>query len=769
MSDTTENTNELDSYGVWVKNNNQEGADDDLNFADSLDLPDFEESDEIVESDFSDMFKEDDTLNLDASSDDTTLTDDELMNITSGDGIQIEETAAEDNSDIDDISFDSLEENSVSDADLSSFEDTEIEEPAAEEPETEAVEDNAPSEEPAIEEMDLGDFGVEDSAGSDESEEEISLDDFMDSGFSDESVASGNNGFAADAAPASGDSEEVSLDDFVDMSEFGMEEEAPKKEETITDEKPLDMDISFDSSADSIQTEANDTEPVDDEGFQEDEFTAAAEAESETVEVSNSGNDIESEEVDLADFGIDADAEETPVTQDVEGEKSKETVVDYDLSVGDGNMNAAPIVNEIKSTSPVEDIEEVVEIEDAAPAESAGAPVDNSLLQQIVADLSNLKDEINTLKNNLEEMKSAPSSGVISEEIAVDDTEIDDSKEDTGFFSGDDGDDTIALSTDELSNILNTADFSQDEGVDAAAEDDFATEEPPAEEPPAEEPPAEEPAVEETDTFAENDAEVGEEISEEAIGAISDEASDISFDFGEENLSEPNLDDIEIDEEVLEDDLPDEIEISKEDDILVESSSSDFMDSVQDTTDEHQPEEGVVEEAVEDDAFSTVDNVFEEEAPAPEVEVTEEPAVEETAIEEDFAADETVVEEEPIVEEEPVVVEETPIEDETFVEEPVVDEAPVAEAANAFIENDFVSHEDDNNELTDSNIDYLTTEEDKADDTVDENAELKKDIKSVLLYMDQLLENLPEEKIVEFAKSDEFTTYKKLFSELGLS
>ncbi len=759
MSDTTENTNELDSYGVWVKNNNQEEANDDLNFADSLDLPDFEESDEIVESDFSDMFKEDDTLNLDASSDDTTLTDDELMNITSGDGIQIEETAAEDNSDIDDISFDSLEENSVSDADLSSFEDTEIEEPAAEEPETEAVEDNAPSEEPAIEEMDLGDFGVEDSAGSDESEEEISLDDFMDSGFSDESVASGNNGFAADAAPASGDSEEVSLDDFVDMSEFGMEEEAPKKEETITDEKPLDMDISFDSSADSIQTEANDTEPVDDEGFQEDEFTAASEAESETVEVSNSGNDIESEEVDLADFGIDADAEETPVTQDVEGEKSKETVVDYDLSVGDGNMNAAPVVNEIKSTSPVEDIEEVVEIEDAAPAESAGTTVDNSLLQQIVADLSNLKDEINTLKNNLEEMKSAPSSGVISEEIAVDDTEIDDSKEDTGFFSGDDGDDTIALSTDELSNILNTADFSQDEGVDAAAEDDFATEEPPAEEP----------AVEETDTFAQNDAEVGEEISEEAIGAISDEASDISFDFGEENLSEPNLDDIEIDEEVLEDDLPDEIEISKEDDILVESSSSDFMDSVQDTTDEHQPEEGVVEEAVEDDAFSTVDNVFEEEAPAPEVEVTEEPAVEETVIEEDFAADETVVEEEPIVEEEPVVVEETPIEDETFVEEPVVDEAPVAEAANTFIENDFVSHEDDNNELTDSNIDYLTTEEDKADDTVDENAELKKDIKSVLLYMDQLLENLPEEKIVEFAKSDEFTTYKKLFSELGLS
>ena len=113
--------------------------------------------------------------------------------------------------------------------------------------------------------------------------------------------------------------------------------------------------------------------------------------------------------------------------------------------------------------------------------------------------------------------------------------------------------------------------------------------------------------------------------------------------------------------------------------------------------------------------------------------------------------------------EEPVVVDEPAIEDETFVEEPVV-----AAEENAFMENDFVSHEDDNNELTDSNIDYLTTEE-KTEDSGDENAELKKDIKSVLLYMDQLLENLPEEKIVEFAKSDEFTTYKKLFSELGLS
>jgi hypothetical protein len=45
---------------------------------------------------------------------------------------------------------------------------------------------------------------------------------------------------------------------------------------------------------------------------------------------------------------------------------------------------------------------------------------------------------------------------------------------------------------------------------------------------------------------------------------------------------------------------------------------------------------------------------------------------------------------------------------------------------------------------------------------------LKNELRSVLSYMDQLLESLPEEKIEEFAKSEQFNTYKKLFEELGL-
>jgi hypothetical protein len=34
--------------------------------------------------------------------------------------------------------------------------------------------------------------------------------------------------------------------------------------------------------------------------------------------------------------------------------------------------------------------------------------------------------------------------------------------------------------------------------------------------------------------------------------------------------------------------------------------------------------------------------------------------------------------------------------------------------------------------------------------------------------MDRLLEALPEEKIEEFARSKQFDTYKKIFTELGL-
>jgi hypothetical protein len=45
---------------------------------------------------------------------------------------------------------------------------------------------------------------------------------------------------------------------------------------------------------------------------------------------------------------------------------------------------------------------------------------------------------------------------------------------------------------------------------------------------------------------------------------------------------------------------------------------------------------------------------------------------------------------------------------------------------------------------------------------------IKMELRDVLVYMDKLLEALPEEKIDEFVQSEHYATYKRLFEELGI-
>jgi len=56
----------------------------------------------------------------------------------------------------------------------------------------------------------------------------------------------------------------------------------------------------------------------------------------------------------------------------------------------------------------------------------------------------------------------------------------------------------------------------------------------------------------------------------------------------------------------------------------------------------------------------------------------------------------------------------------------------------------------------------------KAPESPEIPSNLKHELKTVLSYMDQLLESLPDDKIEEFARSEHYDTYKKLFKELGL-
>ncbi|MCL2270279.1 MAG: hypothetical protein FWC24_02940 [Treponema sp.] len=64
--------------------------------------------------------------------------------------------------------------------------------------------------------------------------------------------------------------------------------------------------------------------------------------------------------------------------------------------------------------------------------------------------------------------------------------------------------------------------------------------------------------------------------------------------------------------------------------------------------------------------------------------------------------------------------------------------------------------------------DAVVKTDEAAGDDPDISAGMKSDLKNVLQYMDHLLESLPEDKIEEFAKSEYFDSYKKIFKDLGL-
>jgi hypothetical protein len=90
--------------------------------------------------------------------------------------------------------------------------------------------------------------------------------------------------------------------------------------------------------------------------------------------------------------------------------------------------------------------------------------------------------------------------------------------------------------------------------------------------------------------------------------------------------------------------------------------------------------------------------------------------------------------------------------------------SPYDDDLEAFIEEELAAAED-----TGKNNDFTAKpEKSPAGTDNDFPSGMKDELKKVLSYMDHLLESLPEEKIEEFAKSEYFDTYKKLFKELGL-
>ena len=1007
MSDSTDTTKELDNYGVWVKtppkdaSQTSEGSDFQLD----TDLPDFSDLDMNTSASATDASAEpsiSEDFNFDS------LPEDSVVNET-----PVSVTEEPDFSDITDSGTSEVDsvKSDLTD-DVTGFEEV-------------SFDSNEISSE-SSEELSIDDF-MSDSSESSGGEEEISLDDFMDGDFTDP-----NPGATPAPSPVSSmEDGEISLDDFFDDDTTISKE----KEDDVANDEALDIDLSFtDEEVPTVEeSEIIDETPAEDENSTEntefsettefdDMFSSLGESEakttSEETEISmdefgisdsaptesNSGSS--SEEIDLSDFGIDSDAEETAVHQDVQAAK-KNLVVDYDLSISDEDETKEM---QISSTVPEKS-------ESAVAVPENSSIVSNSILEQIMSELSGLKNEINNLKTDFETLKNCKvadhTSGItetevpeVNEEAAVEipetieespeafadipetieetpeafadipesieetpeafadipetieespeafadipetieetpeafadipesieespkaltdipetieetpveitenDTSSPDSMEEiqipvpeknedssNGFFGTDDEDETIALSGDELNNIMITADFAETEETvennEAVYDDDTETEsvtEPASESEKTEESPFDFPATDNLETESAGTSDSFELPSEESEETVSEDFSEIDTSFDnlespeediviDETISEPVLEDISIKdsaEEPSTDDitLPDESELNdasieiKSDEtdpndentaidttftddnpfgainetamnIPVEESDSglsieensenlaepDFdslenqeieteitipkVDEISENENPSAPEDDILVESSNDDFM---DSVAESEMVITQSEATE-PACEDIDVEENID----------VVEEIPDTVD---ISSEIETTELSAEEVSNVEPFNDSIDNfDSMldSEKDISEQLSDENVDYLKSDENVIESDMenmssainesetlsesmisnidatmedpfppiesvidhDERVEkqeapsdtlisidLKNDIKSVLLYMDQLLENLPEEKIMEFAKSEQFGTYKRLFNELGLS
>lgn len=760
MSNSTDDTKELDSYGVWVKRAPQDASEEALD----LDLPDFSDFQETADQ--TGIIEEQNDNEVPVADQDSSATDE--------------------NGEI-----------SIDDFVTDGFTDP-----------NEAYAPSSPNPPEQDGELSLDDFmeggfeapseGSTDSESASESDE-VSLDDFLDGDFSDDAGASS--------------SDEISIDDFLDDDSVSS---AKQKEDDITNDEPLDIDVDFtESEEDAVPTTeiTEENESENEESFADDDdmfdsiekIETASELEAETP-VTESNIELEDvslddfnleesddataaalgasinssvssgeETVSLDSFGIDSSSEEMPAGT---GSSRKQQTVDYELAITEeDNVQSAPVIDEIKSDSVTQNKEETTE-----------TTVNNELLEKIVSDLSGLKDEINSLKNDLAELKEKNTLDNISsgqndgEQPAESEIELpvqsEPAEEPGGFFNSDEEDDTIALSGDELSNIVSNADFTE-ETAEPDTQYDESTEETVTEEQPEQELP------EDFSADFSNDTPFGG--IEDTV--IPDEEPDtgLSMDINEEILEEPNLDDIETNA-----DIPEEIEIPKVDDIaetqdeepalddiLVESSSTDFMDSVTDSTN-MQPDIEITE-PVEPELAEEEAAITKEEADDITSEYSADTAENiETVLDEDAALElpeESSSDAENTAEESTDdIFNETAIEDAQHTQDAIMNdimnEAPSVDNALSEENVDYLSK--DNTVLSDDEAAVAESEpepsaETEQTDTSDLPSDIKEDVKSVLLYMDQLLENLPEDKIMEFAKSEQFTTYKKLFNELGLS
>ena len=432
----------------------------------------------------------------------------------------------------------------------------------------------------------------------------------------------------------------------------------------------------------------------------------------EPVEITPESEIIDEPKADAADL-TEKEVEETEIPDTFDEEAASFLENDDEKVAEVADSITAPILDE-------------GELETEKPSTQMTA-----IFSQIVTELSSLKNEIASLKNEFETLKNEKQ----PENLKL---ESNDSGNE-GFFSNSDEDDTIALSKDEMDNILNTADIAQaekteekeSEKTEATQENLSEPEELSSEEPEFKEEPK---TTDETENLFGSADDVAD-ISDEDI--LSDDDFAMEFENAQpENIEEPTLDDVDYTNISKETDLPEEISVPKNDNILVESSPTDLLE-----TKDSENEGKNSSDSFDEDPFELS---------------AVEPSISETLTDEKLD-----------------YLSKTPEEAEQNVNSEEVLELPESEETENAKENKSAEEvETEKTEATQENIsepEELSSEEPETKESKDISDDLKTEIKSVLSYMDQLLENLPENKIAEFAQSEQFDTYKKLFKELGLA
>jgi hypothetical protein len=449
-----------------------------------------------------------------------------------------------------------------------------------------------------------------------------------------------------------------------------------------------------------------------------------------------------------------------------------------------------PVPSEESATATLSAIEEVLEPESTLQTETpvsfsdveavaremgeVSSPLPMDILTKIEEELAEIKNELAELKQELSVLRSVPTAP--SEEAPEKITSVPAEAESSGFFEEDE-DETIALTGDELDNILNTADITEEKGEPDIYPEDIElkplTEEAPTESFIPVTTPEEQAIIEEYNkeldqfTSTEMPFEAEDRIDQEAVETLPEDLLEKEDLFITEEKPEPeplhtesllmekpapqevpNLTDLVPEEEPLEEieaeEKPEEIPLAEEPEGVVEFD----LESLEEMAEEEKPGDFESNEAV---VAPEKEAAFEEELEEMEINLpeTEEEKVEEAS---ELEAQPYPLAEEvsPIEELETLETEETPV-------VPLEEEVPILHIPTT----------EEKPEPQPSAARMTPTEE--APNLAEGLPEpLREEIKSVLQYMDQLLEALPEEKIQEFARSEHFEVYRRLFEELGL-